>query len=234
MLIPIFGSELYTNHEDQVEFFWPQVRRMHANDPYVIRLLSFWDQVESLPEVWAWKVADASWHVSVSIKNRTLLAGHAVSRRVLSEIINCVRNQGLILDEHITVFGTYLQAWANRKIVIPKLDRDSTPQTEEKSILSVQKSVGGVLKLNHAEHALPKSQKGLLVDVELLSACGTAECDAAHTMPALRKGQNSPSISDAYQGYDHPSLIEVSRDLPLTLRLWRKTRRVQLISTTPS
>lgn len=150
MLIPVFGSELYINREDQPEFFWPQAGLMHANGPCVIRLLLFWNQVEARPEVWTWEATDASWRVSVSVKNRSSLWGHAVSRRVFSEIANSVRNQDLILDEHITVVGTYLQAWANRRTVILKLDWDSTIPTEEKSISSVQKSVGGALKLDHA------------------------------------------------------------------------------------
>lgn len=59
MPIPVFGSQLFINRQDHPEFLRAQVRLMHAHGLRLIRLFSFWDQVEPWPGVWIWEVTDA-------------------------------------------------------------------------------------------------------------------------------------------------------------------------------
>lgn len=67
---------------------------------------------------------DGVWDVTVFTKNRTRLLEHEVSRRLLAEVVGLAREQGLISDDHLTVDGTHIQAWASQKSVAPKDDQD--------------------------------------------------------------------------------------------------------------
>ena len=58
MTIPIFGSQLFINREDSAESVRASVRLMHAHGLRLIRLFSFWDQIEPQPGQWTWDITD--------------------------------------------------------------------------------------------------------------------------------------------------------------------------------
>ena len=69
-------------------------------------------------------IDDPVWDHSVFSKNRDRLNAQAVAAEFLSEVVRLAEKQGLISDEHFSVDGTLLQAWASQKSFRPK---DDTP-----------------------------------------------------------------------------------------------------------
>lgn len=187
---------------------------------------------------------DAVWDVTVFTKNRLRLLEHAVSQRLLEEIVGLAREQGLISDQHLTVDGTHIQAWASQKSVKRK-DDDEPPSDagrnpsvdfhgQERTNAThasrtdpdariVRKSAGDASKLAHAGHALTDNRHGLVVDAELTIASGTAERDAAQCMLARRRAPRSPCTLAADKGYDVASFAEACRDQRVTPHLAAKT-----------
>lgn len=182
---------------------------------------------------------ETPWDVTVFTKNRSRLLEHEISRRMLLEVVSLAREQGLISDEHLTVDGTHIQAWASQKSVAPKDDHDDLPpggggrnpsvdfkgQTRTNETHAsrtdpdariVRKSQGDASRLAYAGHALTENRHGLVVDAELTIASGTAERDAAQTMLARRHAPNSPCTLGADKGYDVASFVEACRQQRVT------------------
>lgn len=174
------------------------------------------------------------WDVTVFTKNRDRFLGNELSRRMLFEVVELARSQGLISDEHLTVDGTHIQASASQKSLAPKNDQDKPPSNgggrnpsvdfhgEKRSNEThvsrtdpdariVRKSQGDASRLAHAGHALTENRNGLVVDAELTIASGTAERDAADTMLARRKAPNSPCTMGADKGYDVAAFADACR-----------------------
>lgn len=190
---------------------------------------------------------DAVWDVTVFTKNRARFLGHELSRRMLAEVVQLARDQGLVSDEHLTVDGTHIQAWASQKSVVRKDDQDEPPQSgggrnpsvdfhgEKRSNQThasrtdpdarmVRKSQGDASRLAHAGHAMTENQHGLVVDAEVTIASGTAERDAATIMLARRKAPKSPCTLGADKGYDVAEFANTCRDRRVTPHIAAKVR----------
>jgi len=189
---------------------------------------------------------DGVWDVTVFTKNRTRLLEHEVSRRLLAEVVGLAREQGLISDDHLTVDGTHIQAWASQKSVAPKDDQDPpapgggrnpsvdfhgqtrSNETHESrtdpDARIVRKSSGDASRLAHAGHAMTENRHGLVVDAELTIASGTAEREAAQTMLARRHSSRSPCTLGADKGYDAASFVDACRQQHVTPHVAAKKR----------
>lgn len=62
------------------------------------------------------------WDVTVFTKNRERLIAGAVSQQLLSAVVEQARAHGLLSEEHFTVDGTLIQAWASARGFKPKTD----------------------------------------------------------------------------------------------------------------
>jgi hypothetical protein len=58
---------------------------------------------------------DAVWDATVFTKNRDRLLQADVAKRFLAQVVEQARGRGLTSDEHFTVDGTLLEAWAGAK-----------------------------------------------------------------------------------------------------------------------
>src|SRR2546428_6548091 len=58
---------------------------------------------------------DAVWDVTVFTKNRERLLAGEISQKFLQAVVKQARGAGLLSDEHFTVDGTLIEAWANRR-----------------------------------------------------------------------------------------------------------------------
>jgi transposase len=65
-------------------------------------------------------IDDPVWDHSVFSKNRERLNKEAVAAEFLAEVVRLAEQQGLMSDEHFSVDGTLLQAWASHKSFRPK------------------------------------------------------------------------------------------------------------------
>jgi transposase len=71
-------------------------------------------------------ILDPALDHSIFSKNKDRLLEHDVSRRVFSAIVDEARQRKLLPEEHFTVDGTLLEAWASTKTFRPR-DGDTPP-----------------------------------------------------------------------------------------------------------
>ena len=137
-------------------------------------------------------------------KNRERLLAHAVALRFFDAVVALARRQGLLSDEHFSVDGTLIEAWASQKSLRPvgrsaprppddpgnptvnfhgELRRNATHRsTTDPEARLAKKAKGREAKLAYEAHVLLDHRHGLCVDLSVTGACGTAERAAALTM----------------------------------------------------
>jgi transposase len=143
---------------------------------------------------------DAVWDATTFTKNRDRLLDGDVADAFFAEVLAAIKADGLLSDEHFTVDGTLLEAWASHKSFQPK-DRNGAPPDDPKnptvdfhgevrrndthqSITDpdarlYRKARGREAKLAYLGHLLTENRHGFIVDTAVTAATGTAERDAA-------------------------------------------------------
>jgi transposase len=146
---------------------------------------------------------DSVWDATTFTKNRERLLRGDVADAFFAEVLAAIRTEGLLSDEHFTVDGTLLEAWASHKSFRPK-DGDGTPPDDPKNptvnfhgqarrndthqsttdpeARLYKKAVGREAKLGYLAHLLTENRHGFIIDTAVTSATGTAERDAAIVM----------------------------------------------------
>jgi transposase len=146
---------------------------------------------------------DAVWDATTFTKNRDRLLEGDVADAFFAEVLAAIQAEGLLSDEHFTVDGTLLEAWASHKSFRPKgasgrppddpknpttnfhgeTRRNDTHQsTTDPDARLYKKAVGREAKLGYLAHLLTENRHGLIVDTAVTAASGTAERDAALVM----------------------------------------------------
>src|ERR1019366_922050 len=70
---------------------------------------------------------DEVWNATVFTKNRNRLLEADVAKLFLAQVVEQARGRGLTSDEHFTVDGTLLEAWAGAKSFQPKAEKKTPP-----------------------------------------------------------------------------------------------------------
>lgn len=146
---------------------------------------------------------DPIWDATTFTKNRDRLLDGDVADAFFAEVLAAIRADGLLSDEHFTVDGTLLEAWASHKSFTPKggaarppddpknptvnfhgqTRRNDTHQsTTDPDARLYKKAVGREAKLGYLAHLLTENRHGLIIDTAVTAASGTAERDAAIAM----------------------------------------------------
>ena len=152
------------------------------------------------------ELSDEGFDPTVFTKNRERLMEHEVGRRFFDAVVRQARGAGLMSDDHFTVDGTLIEAWASLKSFRPKGEKPSDRPTdgdpsnptvdfhgEKRSNAThrsttdpesrlMRKAKGKEAKLSFGAHALMENRNGLLVDLQVTPATGTAETEAAEAM----------------------------------------------------
>jgi len=144
------------------------------------------------------------WDATTFTKNRERLLEGDVSKRFLAAVVELAREKGFVSDEHFTVDGTLLEAWAGAKSFQPK-DGKNAPPPDDPGNLTVnfhgqrrsnethesktdpeaklaRKGEGKESKLSYSGNLLVENRNGLIVDAKAWDANGRAERDAALVM----------------------------------------------------
>jgi IS5 family transposase len=180
---------------------------------------------------------DAVWDATVFTKNRDRLLEADVAQEFLARVVEQARGKGLTSDEHFTVDGTLLEAWAGAKSFQPKDKRPAPPpddpgnptvnfrgeqrsndthasKTDPEARLA-RKGEGKESKLSYCGNLLVENRNGLIVDAEVFQANGTAERDAALVMleklPGIR-----PVTVGGDKGFDTRDFVQECRNLRVT------------------
>jgi transposase len=187
------------------------------------------------------------WHATVFTKNRDRLLEGVVAEEFFALIVEQARAQRLLSDEHFTVDGTLIEAWAGQKSFqrkksatdarTPPPDGGSNPtvnfrqqQRKNETHESLtdpeaqlyKKSGGAEARLTYLGHLLTENRHGLVVDVRLTLALGTAERDAAIDM--LQEVATAKAVTlGADRGYDTRDFVQQLRALNVTPHVAQNT-----------
>lgn len=180
---------------------------------------------------------DAVWHPTVYSKNRDRLLEGNIAEEFFRLVVGEATELGLMSDEHFTVDGTLLEACASLKS-FKKVDggeeapvddpgnptvnfhgeerRNQTHQsTTDPDALLARKGAGKEAKLSYSGHVLMENRNGLVADVEVLQANGTAERDAALVMIETIEGDHAVTVG-ADKNYDTKDFVAETRNLKAT------------------
>jgi transposase len=138
---------------------------------------------------------DEVWEVTVFTKNRERLLQGEIAQRLLEAVLQQGRAHDLLSEEHFTVDGTLIEAWASRRSFVPKdppppvgtgaggkkLLRDTHVSTTDPEARLYKKSTGGEAKPSYLGHVIMENRKGLVV-----AACATPSGAAAEREAALQ------------------------------------------------
>jgi len=147
---------------------------------------------------------EPSFDHSTFAKNRERLLEHDIARQFFFYIVLHAHKLGLLSDEHFTVDGTLIEAWASLKSFRTKGQKQGDPPddpgnpavdfhgekrsnathestTDPESRLA-KKSRGKEAKLAYCGSVLMENRNGLIVNVHVDTATGTAERTAALEM----------------------------------------------------
>ena len=141
---------------------------------------------------------DAVWDVTVFTKNRERLIEGAVSQRLLEEVLAEAHAHDLLSEEHFTVDGTLIQAWASSASFKEKKDppapgkgsgtkgtlllRDKVESKTDPEARLYKKAAADKALPAYMGHALIENRNGLAVAAEATEAGNAAEREAAVRM----------------------------------------------------
>ena len=184
-------------------------------------------------------IDDRVWDVTVFTKNRERLLEGEIAEGFFAQVIAQARGAGLLSDEHFTVDGTLVEAWAGQKSFRSKND-DSDDGTGERNFHGerrtnethqsttdpesrlYKKGKGKEAKLCYLGHAVADNRHGLLVATETTLATGTAEREAAARM-LRRAKRRRRGTAGGDKAYDSLSFVEAMRKLGLTPHVAQNT-----------
>lgn len=180
---------------------------------------------------------DPIWDATVFTKNRDRLLGGEIARAFFERVLCHARAQGLLSDEHFTVDGTLIEAWAGQKSFKrkesagekspddpgnPTVDfkgekRSNTTHqsTTDLDARLYKKGKGRESKLCYLGHVTMENRNGLAVNACVTRATGTAEREAALEMIDELPGEHRITVG-ADKAYDTKAFVRESRHRNVT------------------
>jgi transposase len=170
--------------------------------------------------------------------NRKRLLGRAIAGEFFRQIVAQAQTLGLLSNEHFTVDGTLIEAWASLKSFKRKGQKpgagpddpgnptvnfhgehrsNATHQsTTDPEALLARKGKGKEAKLCYSANALVENRNSLLIDFQVEPADGTAERRAAVAMADERLAGSRRITLGADKGYDTRGFVATCRALNIT------------------
>ena len=183
------------------------------------------------------------WNHSTFSKNRDRLVEGAIAQAFFEAVRREADAHQLLSDEHFTVDGTLLEAWASHKSFRPKgEDHEGPPDdpsnptanfrgerrknathqsTTDPDARLYKKGVGRPAQLAYFAHVLLENRSGLVVETCVTPADGYAERDAALVMLAKVPGGRVTLAAD--KGYDYPAFVAELRRMRVTPHVAQNT-----------
>ena len=180
---------------------------------------------------------DAVWDATVFTKNRNRLLEAEVAKDFLALVVEQAREQGWASDEHFSVDGSLLEAWASAKSFQRKNQKGSPPPEdpgnptvdyrgeqrsnethESKSdpeALLARKGAGKEAKLSYSGNLLVENRNGLIVSSRVWEATGIAERYAALEMLQELPGIGRVTVGGD-KGFDTADFVRECRNLSVT------------------
>jgi transposase len=168
---------------------------------------------------------DPIWDPTVFTKNRERLQEGDVFEKFMAKLLKHEKVKPLLSDEHFSVDGTLIEAWASHKSFKPKRGKkgddgsnfhgqqrknDTHQSTTDPEAKLYRKADGREAKLCYLGHALMENRNGLAVDGMVTQADGTAERRASEAMLKKKaKGSRRITVGEdkAYDTSDHVAAL---------------------------
>ena len=182
-------------------------------------------------------LAEPVFDNSTFSKNQKRLLEHATSEVFFAAVVELARENGWVSDEHFTVDGTLIEAWASAKSFVPRDRKDSESpddpgnpsvdfhgqkrrnethqsSTDPESRLA-RKGAGKGARLSFGLHAVMENRNGIYLDLTVSSATGTTEAkEALNQLQKLKEVQGvEPKTVGADKGYHQREFISGCRDM---------------------
>lgn len=176
------------------------------------------------------------WHPTVFTHNRDRLLEAEVAHEFLTALLALPKVKRLLSDDHFSVDGTLIDAWASMKSFRPKDGSGDPPDpgrngernfreekrsnethasTTDPDARLYRKGNGRESRLCFMGHVLMENRNGLAVDAVLTHATGTAEREAALTMLDRRRhGRITLGADKAYDVADFVNALRQRRITP--------------------
>jgi len=180
---------------------------------------------------------DRVWDVTVFTKNRNRLLSGEIAEAFFQAVLEQAREAGLLSDEHFTVDGTLIEAWAGQKSFRPKDEdggsgpgsarpserdfhgerrkNDTHASTTDPEARLFKKGKGKEAKLCFMGHVITENRNGLVVATETTLATGTAEREASEAM-VKRVDRARRSTLGGDKNYDTREHVQALRALGVT------------------
>ena len=190
---------------------------------------------------------DPVWDATVYCKNRERLLKGDVAEAFFKEVLKLAEEHQLLSDEHFTVDGTLIEAWASLKSFKKKEVEQETPPPEDPGNPTVdfhgeqrsnethqsttdpearlfRKGPGKEAKLNYMGQVLMENRNGLAVQTELTQDTGTAEREAAVAMVAAQAPDGGVTLGGD-KNYDTQGCVADLRAVGVTPHVAQNTTR---------
>jgi transposase len=187
---------------------------------------------------------DAVWAPTTFTKNRDRLLAGDIAAAFFDAVLIHADSARLMSDEHFTVDGTLLEAWASHKSFRPRGDepppdgggnptvnfhgqrrRNATHRsTTDPDARLYKKAQGREAHLGYLGHVLMEHRSGLIVRATVTPADGYGERDAALVMLESIPGQHRITVA-ADKGYDTRDFIAEVRAMQVTPHIAQHTTR---------
>lgn len=187
---------------------------------------------------------EAPWDHSSYTKNRDRLIQHEVVRGLFGQVMQQAKQAKLLSDEHFSVDGTLIRAWASHKSFVPKegppppstgsrgnpeVDFKGKKRSNDTHQSNSDPDAKLYAKSNKAEsvpaylgHVLMDNRGKLAVDTRVTQASGTAEREAALEMLCVLPGEARKTVG-ADKNYDHAAFVEGCREINVTPHVAQNT-----------
>ena len=188
-------------------------------------------------------VDDPVWDVTVFTKNRDRLLDGEIAAKFLRAVLAQPKVEALLSDEHFSVDGTLIQAWASMKSFRPKdgsgeppapgrngardfhgeqRTNDSHASTTDPEAKLFRKGRGKEAKLCFMGHALMENRHGLFIDGRVSEANGTAERDTAQAMVRDVPGRHRITVGGD-KNFDTAGFVAALQELNATPHVAQNT-----------
>lgn len=184
-------------------------------------------------------IDDPVWVPTVFTKNRDRLLAGNIADALLHEVLRVAQAKGLLSQEHFTVDGTLLDAWASHKSFRPKDEAPPPPpssaggnpsvnfrgerrsnathaSTTDPDARLARKSNHGAARLSYQASVLIDNRHGLVVATHVTQPGYTAEWDAALELLSTLEPRARRRTLGADKGYDQPDFVAAVRALNTT------------------
>jgi len=191
-------------------------------------------------------IDDKVWDHSTFTKNRDRLLEHDIIPSLFEEIVILARKKDLLSDEHFSVDGTLIQAWASQKSFRRKDESDdedagggrnaecdfhgekrlnSTHESRtDPEARNYKKSKSSAAKMAYLGHTVIENRNGLIVKTRASLADGFGERETAIALLAELPGEHRKTVG-ADKNYDTRDFVGSCREMNITPHVARNDKR---------